>query len=248
MARPRVIVLRAAGINCEAETLHAWELAGAEGEIVHVNRVLEKPALLDGYAAVTIPGGFSYGDDIAAGRILGRRIALGLGEPLMRFRDRGGVVLGVCNGFQVLVQSGLLGAGDGVRATLAFNTCGHYVCRWVTVEATSDRCVLLERGRRYFLPMAHAEGRIVLPPAGQFAPQAAALRYVAGVERVGSENPNGSRDAVAALTDATGRILGLMPHPERFVRRTQHPFWTAAELPEEGDGLGIFRSAVRVMG
>ncbi|HRX85913.1 MAG TPA: phosphoribosylformylglycinamidine synthase subunit PurQ [Phycisphaerae bacterium] len=248
MAAPRVIVLRAAGINCEAETLHAWELAGARGDIVHVNRVLEQPRLLERYAALTIPGGFSYGDDIAAGRILARRIVRGLGETISQFRDRGGLVLGICNGFQVLVQAGLLRAGDERLATLAFNTCGHYVCRWVTVACAADHCVMLAKGRRYFLPMAHAEGRITLPEGGAVDAKRAALRYAAGVERVGEANPNGSWGDLAGLTDATGRILGLMPHPERYVRRTQHPFWTAGDLPEEGDGLAIFRAAVNAMG
>jgi phosphoribosylformylglycinamidine synthase len=248
MATPRIIVLRAAGINCEAETLHAWEIAGAAGDIVHVNRVLDQPALLENYQALTIPGGFSYGDDIAAGRILARRIMLGLADALHAFRDRGGLTLGICNGFQVLVQAGLLRANEKTPATLAFNTCGHYVCRWITAACEpSAPCVMLDAGRRYFLPMAHAEGRIAVPAGVPVDSRRAALRYVAGIERVGDVNPNGSWGDVAGLTDATGRILGLMPHPERFVRRTQHPFWTAGDLPEDGDGLAIFRNAVRYL-
>jgi len=244
MSAPKVIVLRAAGINCEAETLQAWEMAGATGEIVHVNRVLEEPELLGRYSALTIPGGFSYGDDIAAGRILARRVMLGLADALAGFCDRGGLILGICNGFQVLVQAGLLGASASERATLAFNTCGHYVCRWVTVESAASPCVMLNAGQRYFLPMAHAEGRIALGERAQVEPRRVALRYVAGARRVGHVNPNGSWGDIAALTDATGRILGMMPHPERFVRRTQHPFWTAGDVADDGDGLTIFRSAV----
>lgn len=244
MRQPRVIVLRAAGINCEQETQAAWELAGARCMIVHVNRVIENPSMLAECDVLTVPGGFSYGDDISAGRILGRRMMLALADGLIGVRDRGGLVLGICNGFQVLVQAGLLAAGDTAPATLAFNTCGHYLCRWVTVECANDHCVLLERGRRYFLPMAHAEGRIAIPEGAEVASDRAALRYAAGVERVGDVNPNGSWGAVAGLTDATGRVLGMMPHPERFVRRTQHPFWTAGDVPEEGDGLAIFKRAV----
>jgi len=247
MGRPRVIVLRAAGINCEHETQQAWELAGAACSIVHVNRLLEQPGQLAGCAVLTVPGGFSYGDDIAAGRILGRRLMLALAEELTAFRDSGGLILGICNGFQVLVQAGLLGASAEAPATLAFNTCGHYLCRWVTMECGTNHCVMLKKGRRYFLPMAHAEGRIAVAEGVAIAAERAALRYVRGVARVGEDNPNGSWGDIAGLTDETGRVLGLMPHPERYVRRTQHPFWTAGDVAEEGDGLAIFRRAVQAL-
>jgi phosphoribosylformylglycinamidine synthase I len=244
MGKPPIIVLRATGINCEHETAYAWEQAGGAPQIVHVSALITQPGLLDEFAILTIPGGFSYGDDISAGRILARRLLQRLADPLHRFVERGGLILGICNGFQVLVEAGLLTAGCDEPCALAFNTSGHYVCRWVTVESTNSPCVMLPAGSRLFLSMAHAEGRIALRAGTMVAPERAAVRYVPGVPRVGPVNPNGSCDDIAGLTDATGRILGLMPHPERYVRRTQHPFWTAGDVAEEGDGMVIFRSAI----
>lgn len=246
MAKPRVMVLRAAGINCDTETQHAWELVGAEGDVVHVNQLLESPAMLERYAALTIPGGFSYGDDLGAGRILGLRLRLNLGEILRKFVERDRLVFGICNGFQVLVESGLLGAnGQGERVALSFNLNGHYTCRWVTLQAGATHCAFLEPNRSYFLPMAHAEGRLVVGDAKRFDARRAALRYVEGAPRVGSVNPNGSFEDIAGLTDGTGRVLGLMPHPERFMERAHHPFWTAADSDVPIDGRAIFETAAR---
>jgi phosphoribosylformylglycinamidine synthase len=270
MGKPRVIVLRAPGINCDVETCHAWDIAGAECDLVHLNRVVEDPTRLDGYDILTVPGGFSYGDDIAAGRIFARRMTHHLGDALHAFVQRDRLVLGICNGFQILVEAGLLTANDdGRRCTLTVNTSGQFICRWVTLQAASDRCVFLEKDRRYTLPIAHAEGRFAVDDEKAFDRKRVALRFVEGPSQTGRAltgraqtgqahtglspiggpaNPNGSFEDVAALTDKTGRVLGLMPHPERFVDRTQHPYWTTAGDDLSPDGLAIFQAAVRQFG
>jgi len=248
MAAVRVLVLRAPGINCEEETCHAWRLAGAEAALWRLNELIDAPDGLDRFDILTIPGGFSFGDDISAGRIFGNRLSLHLGDRLHEFVERDRLVLGICNGFQVLLEAGLLDDTDSsaeAGCTLAFNDNGRYACRWVTLATASNHCVFLEPGRAYFLPMAHAEGRVAVAPGHGVDDKRIALQYTAGVPRVGADNPNGSVQDIAGLTDRTGRVLGLMPHPERFVDPTHHPFWTATRDPIEPDGLAIFRAAVQ---
>jgi len=239
------MVLRAAGINCDQETQFAWRLAGACCDVVHLNRLIEQPLLLDDYDILTLPGGFSYGDDIAAGRILATRIVLHLADAVRRFVDRDRAILGICNGFQVLCRSGVLtGGAAGAPITLGFNDNGVYTCRWVAVRCDIDHSVFLEKGRVYSLPMAHAEGRFSARRASDVDASRIALRYVAGDVRQGPINPNGSLLDVAALTDRTGRVLGMMPHPERFVRPVHHPVASMAG-DGEPDGLSIFRAAIK---
>ncbi len=254
MATVNVLVLRAAGINCDVETAYAWELAGAAPERIHVNRLVENPRRLEAFQILTIPGGFSYGDDIASGRILANQLTHRIGDSVYRFIDRGGLVLGICNGFQVLVRMGLLpGADCGIRATLTLNDSGRYEDRWVWVRAESERCPFLRQGEVLHLPVAHAEGKIVVEGGaagveGLSAAGRIGLRYVArdGGEPSYPENPNGSAGNIAGLTDATGRVLGLMPHPERNIARTHRPGWTA-DANTEGDGAGLFRRAVAAL-
>ncbi len=247
--RVRVLILRAAGTNCDLETQYAWELAGASPRRVHVRELFDRPSLLDEAAIVTIPGGFSYGDDVAAGRILAVQIRRHLLDALRRFVERGGLVLGICNGFQVLVQTGLLPGLDGGRVcALARNDPPGFVCRWVRLEAAGRSCAFLEPGHCYELPIAHGEGRVVFADQDarrkSVARGCAALRYVPGFEPLPA-NPNGSELDLAGLCDPSGRILGLMPHPERAVHATQHPFWTRPGPRRAPDGLEIFRAAVR---
>jgi len=244
-ARPRAIVLRAAGTNCDRESVHALELAGFSAERVHLFRVMESPAALEAYQLLMIPGGFSYGDDVAAGKIFANQILHHLAEAMNRFVADGKLILGVCNGFQVLIKSGLLpwGVADAAEAnrhaTLAWNDCGMFVDRWVRLRSESDRCVFLPKGRSLTLPIAHAEGRFV--PRDQAvlerlrADDQVAVRY-------DGDNPNGSVDDIAGICDPTGRIFGLMPHPERFVDVSQHPTWTR-DRPAAADGLEVFRRA-----
>lgn len=259
MSGIRVLVLRSAGANCDLETEHAWRLAGAQAERVHVQRLIDKPGLLDAYQVLTIPGGFSYGDDIAAGAILAARISRHFLDRIREFVGRGNLVLGVCNGFQVLVRTGLLpGAADGNGSatpvcTIAANQPHGFQDRWVRLRAATDKCAFLEKGREYDLPIAHGEGRLVfagdmhrerIVSEGQGALLYAEPPTGEEVMWAAPANPNGSQADIAGLCDQTGRILGLMPHPERFVTWTQHPRWTSLPPREPGDGLAIFTRAV----
>lgn len=257
MSKPQALVLRAPGTNCDLETSHAFSLAGAEPNAVHMNQLVAEPALAKSAQILCIPGGFSFGDDIAAGRILANRFRQQLPELLQEFRDDGKLILGICNGFQVLIQTGLLlegNMGSVAQATLTLNDSGKFEDRWVYLQTESDKCEFLRDVEQLYLPIAHAEGKFVaknssivdvLDSKGQLA-----LRYrrAPGCETNGSvpypENPNGSDRHVAGICDATGRVFGLMPHPERFVTRTQHPRWTRESLDDQGDGLAIFQNAV----
>lgn len=242
---PRVLVLRAPGSNCDAETAFAFERAGASADVAHVNRWLEAPQLADQYQVLCVPGGFSYGDDVAAGRIFANQLRHHLADSLATFRDAGKLILGVCNGFQVLIKSGLLDSDDaaGQGATLTWNAGGRYLDRWVDLTTSGDRCVFLSGVGRMQLPIAHAEGQFRardeatldrLERGGQLV-----LRYVDG------GNPNGAQRDVAGICDESGRVFGLMPHPERYIDPTQHPQWTRRPPQTEGEGLQLFRNAVR---
>ncbi|MDD5457917.1 MAG: phosphoribosylformylglycinamidine synthase I [Phycisphaerae bacterium] len=256
MEKVKALVLRAAGINCDLETEHALKLAGAEADRIHINRMIENPQLLNEYSIMVFPGGFSYGDDVAAGRILANQIKHHLADGVRKFIDDGKLVLGICNGFQVLVKAGILPNMDNGfshdAVTITYNDSGKFEDRWVYLEPVSDRCVFLDRGRRIYLPIAHGEGKIVTKDSGTLDriknDAFIAFRYV---DENGNEggfpiNPNGSTDSIAGLTDTTGRVLGLMPHPERFVRKTQHPHWTRIkDKLDGGDGMSIFTNAVK---
>jgi phosphoribosylformylglycinamidine synthase len=261
VANVRVLILRTAGTNCDLEAQYAWQLAGAAAERVHIRRLIESPQTLDEFQVLTIPGGFSYGDDIAAGRIFAAQIRRHLLDNLRKFIDGGRLVLGICNGFQVLVQTGLLPCrltDDRPRTcTVTYNDPPGFQDRWIYLRASSDRCVFLEAGRVYEMPIAHGEGRVLFASAADLnvAVHAGqnALVYSGpgdGAPNLHGEplNPNGSQADIAGLCDETGRVLGLMPHPERFVTWTQHPCWTSQPPREEGDGLALFRRAVRYFG
>jgi len=256
MTPPRILILRAAGINCDEEMAYAWQQAGARPDRVHINRLIEQPGRLSDYAAVVFPGGFSYGDDIAAGTILANQVRHHLADGIRRLVEDGRLALGVCNGFQVLVKSGLLGDADGngrvgaAEVTIAGNDNGRFEDRWVRLRATTDRCVWLEPDEILEMPVAHGEGKVV-----GAAPETIteldhrgclAVKYVGPDGRPGAgfpANPNGSQRDAAGLCDATGRIFGLMPHPERFVAPTQHPLHTRRpDAP--ADGARLFRRAV----
>lgn len=263
----KTLILRGPGTNCDQETAFAFELAGSETETLHLNQLLAEPKRMHDFQVMCLPGGFSFGDDLGAGRVFGYKLEQQLGDVLRQFRDDGKLILGICNGFQILLSCGLLVSprADGVRrATLATNDGGHFLNRWVYLETTSSRCVFLQGIQRMVMPMAHAEGKFMTDcpetTAELVEHDQLALRYVAprtDEPSLGdwSANPNGAMLDLAGISDPTGRILGLMPHPERHIRRTQHFQWTrlAARGLGEGmpwpegwaqDGLGVFRNAV----
>jgi phosphoribosylformylglycinamidine synthase len=247
-------VLRAPGTNCDEETAFAFARAGADAVSLHVNEVLARPRRLGEVSGLALPGGFSHGDDLGAGTILGTRIRTGLVDAVRRLVDRGGIVLGVCNGFQVLAKTGLVPGFDGSTdrtVTLARNVSGRYEDRWVVLEAVTGKSVFLRRGERYEVPVAHAEGRLL--PLDEGVRQRlrkddqVALRYLGPDPARPAPypwNPNGAVDDVAGITDPTGRILGLMPHPERHQFAWQSPRFHRGEAPAKPDGLAIFENAV----
>jgi phosphoribosylformylglycinamidine synthase len=247
--KPRVLVLRAAGTNCDAETAHAFTLAGGEPTVLHVNRLRERPQLLREHQVLALPGGFSYGDDVASGRILANELVSALRDALLDFVARGGFAIGICNGFQVLVKAGLLprvpGAADAdplrQQATLTDNTPGGFHAGWVRVTGDPTVCQWVPDAREVELPVAHGEGR--------FAADAALLRKLEDAHQIAlrytsGTNPNGSSHDIAGVCDATGRVFGLMPHPERFLRWENHPRWTREPRRPHGDGVRFFQHAL----
>jgi phosphoribosylformylglycinamidine synthase len=257
MATPRALILRAPGANCDAEAQFAFERAGAVAERVHINRLRERPASLNRYQILCIPGGFAHGDDVAAGKIMAVQLKHFLADVLQKFRDQEKLILGICNGFQALLKADLIvppDPDDGPLATLTYNDSGHLEDRWVYLRAEPGHCPFLKGYDRLHIPVAHGEGKLIfakprvlagLKQAGQVV-----LTYVDESGNPGPYpvNPNGSQGDVAGLCDVTGRVLGLMPHPERHVLPTQHPRWTRLGLAPEGDGLRLFRNAVEFFG
>lgn len=256
--KPKTLILRAAGTNCDAETVYAFELAGAEAQRVHVNQLLKAPGLIDEFQMLAIPGGFSYGDDIAAGKILANQIVHHLGDAITRFVESDKPVIGICNGFQVLVKTNLLpgfiGGMSGQTSTLAHNDCGRFIDRWVRLTPRGSKCIWT-RGLNQLieLPIAHGEGKFI--PASEGVRKAlwdngqVALTYAredgSPARGIFPDNPNGSTDDIAGVCDSTGLVFGLMPHPERYVDPLQHPAWARQQpLPECGSGLLIFKNAV----
>lgn len=253
MASPSCLILRAPGTNCDGETAFAFQQAGAKTETVHILELREKPHLLKSSQMLVLPGGFSYGDDVGAGKILAGQLRHFLSDAVREFRDAEKLVLGICNGFQILLKAGLIVPPDqegGDLATLAHNTNGRFEDRWVHLAAGTNTSPFLKGVSRMYLPIAHGEGNFVCQKdwilKGLDQTNQVALRYVdpAGKPSGPPYNPNGSQDDIAGLTDYSGRVFGLMPHPERHILPTQHPRWTREGLKQEGDGMAIFRNAV----
>lgn len=250
MKKPKVIILKSDGINCDEELVYAFELAGGEVDLVHVNELRSKKKSLNNYQILGLPGGFSYGDDIVSGKILATELTSFFSKELSKFIKREDTqIIGICNGFQVLIRTGLLPfrTVGKMNATLIDNDSGHFECRWVNLVVdpkTKSRALWNMRGQKVSYQVAHGEGKF-------FASQEVleqieknnlvALRYV---DQKGSPtqdypaNPNGALHAIAGVTDTTGRIIGLMPHPERFVTEEQHPNWRREKRTPEG--LPIF--------
>jgi phosphoribosylformylglycinamidine (FGAM) synthase-like amidotransferase family enzyme len=246
MSSKRVLILTGDGINCEMETAQAFALAGFETEVRHLNDVIRDRFSSDSlalrYSCLALPGGFSFGDDLASGKVLALKLTHGLKWDLPSYAARGGLVLGVCNGFQALIRMGVFGR----TLSIAQNEQGNFLSTWVRVTPTGNKCVWTQAMGSVDLPIRHAEGRIVFATLNR-------AETLVKLERQGmmclryDKNPNGSQESLAGLTDSTGRIFGLMPHPEAFVRWSAHPSWTTQPTRggAPGDGLRFFENAFK---
>ncbi|MGB2798362.1 MAG: phosphoribosylformylglycinamidine synthase I [Dehalococcoidia bacterium] len=250
MVNVKTLMLHAPGTNCDVETTFAFEQAGAQVESAHVNELLRRQKLLRNYQIMVIPGGFTYGDDISAGKILANEVRLKLGEDIQRFVEDGGLVLGICNGFQVLVKAGVLSRSTDEgppQLSLAGNDSGKFESRWVYLRVNqASSCIFTQGITNMYLPVAHGEGKLVSEP-GVLDELNVVLFYAdetGNTEAGYPYNPNGSTNDIAGICDDSGRIFAVMPHPERFVRWTQHPRWTREPKREYGDGFRVFQNAV----
>lgn len=261
MKRPKVCILRTAGTNCDVETAFAFSKVGALSELIHINRLVEAKNSLDDYSILAIPGGFTYGDDISAGKILANEIKYKLIDSIQKFTQKGKLIIGICNGFQVLVKSGLLPGNDELSqvASLIINDSAKFEDRWVYLKKSKNqkpksknKCIWTgSLPEIIYLPVAHAEGKFVvknneilekLKKNNQIV-----FRYCGEKGSLAGYpyNPNGSVDNIAGICDEAGRIFGLMPHPERYIFITQHPRWmTLKKKINQGDGLKIFKNGV----
>lgn len=266
MSSVRALVVTGFGLNCDRETAHALELAGAVPERIHLNRFIGGEERLADRRILVIGGGFSWGDDHGGGLILAMRLKHRLRDDLLRFVDSGGLVIGICNGFQVLVNLGLLPGFEPAsfrrQVALIANDCGNFRDQWVRLRFNPDSPCVFTRGLEQMeLPIRHGEGKFHADPevlARLWENGQVALRY-AGAEGDPAagrfpDNPNGSIDDIAGICDPGGKIFGLMPHPEAFNHWTNHPDWTRRKellkrsgkpLPRMGDGIKLFENAVR---
>lgn len=245
------MIIRAAGTNCDVETQYAFELAGATAERVYIDEVQQKK-ILD-YQIIALPGGFTYGDDIAAGKILANEIKCKLHDQFMQFIEKENLIIGICNGFQVLVKCGVLPGINGYfedqTVSLVANDSERFEDRWIYLKVNPQRSVFTKGMKDMItLPVAHSEGKFVAKDKEvlQKIDELIVFRYVTehGEEASYPQNPNGSTLGIAGIGDKTGRILGLMPHPERFITHTQHPNHCRGMTQDQGDGFPMFKNAV----
>lgn len=252
----KALVLTGFGINCDQETEQAFVRAGAEVTRIHLSDLLNDPALLDDAHIFAVPGGFSYGDHVASGKILANRLRHQLQDALKKFIGEGKLIIGICNGFQVLVKMGILPFFDNAcsrEVTLTVNDSGRFENRWVHLAVPENTpCVWLKGVRQLTLPVRQGEGKFIARNEEVLkrldAEGLVAMRYVRpdGSAAAGEFpfNPSGAVDDIAAICDPSGRIFGLMPHPEAFLHGLNHPEWTRLGLDEEGEGLTLFKNAV----
>ena len=266
MAKSKAIVITGNGTNCEMEAAHACRLGGFdEAVIAHIAEILSGEICLDDFHFLNLTGGFLDGDDLGSAKAQANRLkhaaVSGSGEKLVeqfsRFVADGKLILGVCNGFQLMVKMGMLPGFDGdylsQSVTLTHNDCGRFQDRWTYLKVDSASPSVFTAGieKGIYLPVRHGEGKFVCDTGQTLArieaEHLAVLKYsgpdYAEATMEFPANPNGAQNAVAALCDPTGRLMGLMPHPEAFVHYTQHPRWTREQLPEEGDGLILYKNA-----
>ena len=267
---PNVAVLFGFGINCDHETAAVFDMVGGNSTRVHLNSFISGSDSLDNYDILAVPGGFSFGDHLGSGRLMGNRMRFSLRDELTKFIGAGKPIIGICNGFQVLVKTGLLPGPEGSvpdfvqRASLTLNDSGRYEDRWVTLEFNQhSNCIWTKRMTKIDCPVRHGEGKYVMPDLDNLTKLAAnnqiAVRYI-DPENTDAEpdivlpfpkSPNGSMMNIAGISDNTGLVFGLMPHPEAIYAQWLHPDYTrgtapgtASDIEWEGQGLQIFRNAV----
>lgn len=266
----RVAVLFGFGINCDRETAAVFDMVGGKPERLHVNNLVQGNRSLEEFDILAVPGGFSFGDHLGSGRLLGNRLRFALRDQLQKFVSSGKPIIGICNGFQALVKTGLLPGPENAslepdliqRASLTLNNTGRYEDRWVTLEFDSQSpCIWTKGIQRIECPVRHGEGRFVMPTDAELdrlsANHQLTVRYADPSTEPGTNpsddllpfplSPNGSMRNIAGVCDPTGLVFGLMPHPEAFYTMWLHPEHTSMKLNEdewEGAGLQIFRNAV----
>lgn len=253
MIKPKICILKADGTNCDAELAYAFQKAGGETKFVHINELRSKEVNLKNFQVLAFPGGFSYGDDIASGKILAVEMISFFKEELEKFKDKKGIILGICNGFQAIIRTGLLPFGNlgKMDATLAPNDSGHFECRWVRLKTEKNsRSPFLEgiidRG---WYSVNHGEGKLLAEQKiidKIEKENLVAFRYVDEENNPTQkypQNPNGSINAIAGITDPTGLVFGMMPHPEKFVDITQYPNWRREDI-KKPHGLPFFENIV----
>jgi phosphoribosylformylglycinamidine synthase len=265
MSKPRVLVLTGYGINCDYETEFGFNLAGALAERVHINSLIMGEKNLRDFQILAFPGGFSFGDDVASGKVLATKSKVKLGDEIHEFIERGGLIIGICNGFQVLAKFGILSDQPAEkyeqRITVTYNDSSRYEDRWVWLKRVSKKCVWLDGIDGMYLPVAHGEGKFFAEEnvlnAIMSNDQVAFVYARQDLSPAQGEyplNPNGSQMDIAGVCDPSGRILGMMPHPERFLSFYNHPRWTFLKeklkrrgepIPETGDGLKILQNGVK---
>ena len=266
MKKVKALVLAGNGINCETEMAHACKLGGADGvDIVYIYDLLSGEVKLDDYHFLNLPGGFLDGDDLGSAKAMAHRLKYAriagsgerLEEGILRFIREGKLILGVCNGFQLMVKSGLipgLGGNFGQQTvTLTFNDSGRFEDRWVYLKVNPDSPSIFTKGiKGLYLPVRHGEGKFI-PRDEEVLAQLARKNLIAlqysdpNYQSPTMEyplNPNGAVAAIAGISDETGRLFGLMPHPEAYLYFVNHPRWTREKVPEEGMGLAVFRNAI----
>lgn len=250
----KALVLYGYGINCENESRYAIEKSGGKADILHLNAVLEKPKLLEDYNMLMVPGGFSFGDDLGSGKVFGNKMKFRLKEGLEEFISAGKLILGICNGFQVIVKMGLLPEPDfQQRVSLTTNDSGHYEDRWVFLKANTDSPCVFTKGIEYiYVPVRHGEGKFiprdddVLDALGKN--RQVVFQYVDDRGELAGFpwNPNGSVRNIAGICDRSGRIFGMMPHPEAFNIVENCPAWVKGAI-KEPLGLRLFKNAAEYM-
>lgn len=252
MSSPKALVLTGYGINTDQEVFLGLKLAGAEADRVHLKDLIKDKNSLDSYHLLVLPGGFSFGDDIAAGKILAKKLVVNLRQELSEFINRGKLILGICNGFQVLVKMGLLPESTfgQQKSTLTTNISGKFEDRWVYLSVNQDSpCIFTKGIDKLYLPVRNGEGKF-LASFGVLdelvVNDQIPLTYVDewGNRASYPYDPSGSMANIAGICDRRGRIFGLMPHPEAYLYRFNHPRWTREKLAKHGQGLQIFENAV----